>query len=344
MSNQPRPETDDQTPGDQMNAVPHITDPAAQRLADANLYYTDADGLDALTEIAEVADEEARLFSAEALRLREAMDTLDKLIGSQVGTRKSRAERVLFQPGGDLDVPSARRYLQLTIGGMTAREALSQMVADHAASRVQHGRDVSKRLRVRGDKAAAGAPMSDGSGVERSLEMRRVEPNVPPPGMQPALPPSAGTSQSLPRRVPGAAMQAPGPTAMETTGQIAAIAEAGAATGALSVKTVQSLRDGGFMRPQPDAATAPASGPSPDPNYSASAVRVGDTQRMPRVEPDGEARISDTATMPAVEADSADAEEVEPPVPFSGAANTAAPKAKARGRAVAGKGGDDADG
>lgn len=308
MSNQPRPETDDQTPGDQMNAVPHITDPAAQRLADANLYYTDADGLDALTEIAEVADEEARLFSAEALRLREAMDALDKLMGSQVGTRKSRAERVLFQPGGDLDVQRARRYLQLTVGGLTAREALSQMVADHAAARVQHGRDVSKRLRSRGDKAAAGAPTSDGA-VERSLEMRHVGPNVPPSGVAPALPPAP---TALPKREPGASMKAPPEALVEQTGQLArrAIDEL------LKAGEDTSVSEAALASSYPTA--APSFGPAADPKFAPSAlpqVRAGDTQRIPAVE--------------------AAAEGAEPKLPFSGAASTAA--APKTGSAVGGR-------
>lgn len=246
-------------------------------------------------------------------------------------------ENALFTRDGQIGIPQIVEYLRAVTAGKRDRspvDVLEDMNTQRLhADRVQPAHEARQELyrQAHADEPVRGREVL-GEVVEDAL------------GRVPALPSGAAglLPARLPQRVPGTSRQAPEPTAAAVgeTGEIAR-----AAIDELLKKGLDTAAsEAAFARLHPTA--GPDYGPPVDPSFAPSAVRVGvvDTQRMPRVESDGGARISDTATMPAVEADSADAEEVKPPVPFSGAANTAAPKAKARGRAVAGKGGDDADG
>jgi hypothetical protein len=224
----PRTETD-QTPGDPMTAAPHITDPNHT----SNLYRIDAHTTDRLAGLAERRTREARFYRTQADQNQHlaAHQILLAALESQPTERTTGIDQVLFDENGEPDMQRVCAFLRLVIQGVPAQQALQRLLDDHDSSVIEAARLVVKRMHNAADSARPGPHSQSGfapiqpsqppmfppappeAPAERSLEMRRVDPNVPAPATapMPAVPPRQEVLKPpLPSRLaPDATQQMP---------------------------------------------------------------------------------------------------------------------------------------
>jgi hypothetical protein len=248
-------------------------------------------------------------------RYEDGLQVLRWLRSAPLSERSLEIDRVLHDRHGSLVPERIDEYIGLLLSGSTSLSARQAMLARHS----RHAVLAEATLRTVAEAREVAANW------HRLAEEPRPWVHEDGSGPQPALPPSPAAPERLPKREPGAAMKAPPETPAEQTGQLArrAIEEL------LKAGEDTSVSEAALASRYPEA--APAFGPAPDPDFSATTVRVGDTHVMPAVE--------------------GDAEEAESKLPFSMAANIAAPEkparpasvAKGKPRGAAGSAGDDGD-
>lgn len=169
-----------------------------------DLARTDANRVATLVQIARDGHNEARDAGEDAERLRNASFVLYDRIASKPGDRRTRLDRALHRVDGALDEEAVLEYLDLTgREGLTARQALQQILDRRTLPEFDGGQEISDRLH------------SLAYAWEREAAPR---PALPVAG---SLPSSNGAR--LPQRATGSPSQqvAPPESAAQSTGQIA---------------------------------------------------------------------------------------------------------------------------
>jgi hypothetical protein len=250
-------------------------------------------------------------------RYEDGLQVLRWLRSAPLSERSLEIDRVLHDEHGSLVPERIDEYIGLLLSGISSLEVRQAMLARHS----RHAVLAEATLRAVAEAREVAANW------HRLAEEAAPWAHENGSGLRPALAPSPGMPERLPRREPGAAMKAPPERPVEQTGQIArrAIDEM------LAKGQDATAAKAALASSYPEA--GPAFGSPVDPKFTASAlpqVRAGDTQTMPA--------IGD--------------EEVEPRLPFSNAADTAAasrparsaaePKGKARAAAGSKGNGDEA--
>lgn len=324
MTEQPHPETNHSIPGDHVSDVRnHAALELGHAVGNANWSIADLDRQSRAARGRYRYSEQAITLLLEQMTSKPELDSYGLLATAE-------PENALFTRNGEISVPQIIDYLR-AVSGPKRDRAPMDVLEDMNSQRLREER-VQPAHEARQEFYRQAHVEEPGRGREVLGEV--VEESA---GSAPALPPGGGLAPvRLPQRVPGASMQAPPETAVESTGHIAR-------------RAIDELLKAGEGMSTSEAALAglhptagPDYGPPVDPSFSASAVRVGvgDTQRMaPVVEP------RNTQTLPPVKDDD---EEAEPKIPFSGAASTAAaPRrrsgAESKGKASAGAGSKGAD-